>query len=206
MAIFSIGCVKHASSTAYSSVKPLTVNGEKDAWCGTEAPAVLLELFHLTLGSKSLQINISPQRTGSSHHYGHHRDPSAGAGATHAFHSAVRCCHFPSSEPAMPRSWCAPLSSGSRSPAEPSWQQQPLLWPGLVSAQPRDTCANEGQNRMWHLPETGDSAGVPDCLQRHGPNQQVQLCKLDLYISVIKSVSSNKDRTCSLYGNWMCQV
>lgn len=50
------------------------------------------------------------------------------------------------------------------------------------------------------------TAGVPDSLRRHGPNQQLQLCKLDLYISVIKSVSINKDRTCSLCGNCMCQV
>lgn len=139
MAILSNGCVKHASSHAYTSVKPLTANGEKDAWRGTEAPAVLLEPFHLTLGSKSLQINVSPLRTGSSHHHGRHRDPSAGAGATHAFHSAVKRCHLPSSEPVMPRSRCAPLPSGAGAQRSPGWQQHPLLWPGLASARPRDT-------------------------------------------------------------------
>lgn len=160
MAILSNGCVKHASSHAYTSVKPLTANGEKDAWRGTEAPAVLLEPFHLTLGSKSLQINVSPLRTGSSHHYGHHRDPSAGAGATHAFHSAVKRCHLPSSEPVMPRSRCAPLPSGAGAQRSPGWQQHPLLWPGLASARPQDTHANAGQNRTWHLPETGDCRGT----------------------------------------------
>lgn len=51
--------------------------------------AVLLKLFSLTLGSKSLQINASPLGIVSLHHCGHCRNPSAGAGA---FHSAANCC------------------------------------------------------------------------------------------------------------------
>lgn len=60
MAILSNKCVKHAPSHAYTSAKPPTVNGEKDAWHGAEVPAVLSELFVLTLSSKSLQINVNP--------------------------------------------------------------------------------------------------------------------------------------------------
>lgn len=51
--------------------------------------AILLKLFGLTLGSKSLQMNASPLGIVSLHHCGHRRNPSAGAGA---FHSAANCC------------------------------------------------------------------------------------------------------------------
>lgn len=130
MAILSNGCVKCACSHAYASVKPPTVKGEKDAWCGTEVPAALSEPFHLTLGSKSLQINVSPPRTGSSQHYGQHRDPSAGAGATHTFHSAEKRCPLASSGAEI--SECLPSPPASRaqhSQAAPSAVALPLSEP-----------------------------------------------------------------------------
>lgn len=185
----SNGCVKHASSHTYTSVKPPTVNRKTH---GMELKRLLfLEPFHLTLGSKSLQIVANPLRTGSSHHYGHQR-PMCWSWCHSCISFSSEVVPFPSSETVVPRSQCAsPLfqqpepSTAQPSPAQHSRTQAGSSTfchgPGFATAQPWDTGAKEGQNRMWHLLETHSSAGLPDSPQRHGPNQQLQPCKLDLY-------------------------
>lgn len=128
----SNGCVKHASSHTYTSVKPPTVNRKTH---GMELKRLLfLEPFHLTLGSKSLQIDANPLRTGSSHHYGHQR-PMCWSWCHSCISFSSEVVPFPSSEPVVPRSQCAsPLlqqPEPSRAQQSPGWQQHLLPWPWL---------------------------------------------------------------------------
>lgn len=120
---------------------------QRDAWRGTEEPAVSLKLFNLTLGSKSSPINVSPLRIVSSHHYGHHRDPSASAGATGAFQPAANCCCFLTASAGKAQtSQCGSLSSGS-------WSQEGLRLTAASSAASRRVC---------DLPRTQQVSGKTD--------------------------------------------